>query len=172
MSHTTTVKSVRILDVDAIKKAVKELQQSGVACELIKNAKPRLYYADQLTRQKGRSSEIAPYVLRLNGAVYDLCFLESTREDAKKGELELCFDNYVPSGKVGVKHVLGQKWDGGTSHWAGNRDDTQETLHAVGKFLQPYAKHALVNAARKAGHQVAGTSVDNEGRIHLRLKAS
>ena len=168
MSHTTTVKSVPIKDTSALHAAVSDLQQKGIRCSLLTNAKPRMYYADQLQRHLGQGNELCPYVLRLEDTAYDIGFLQQ-----KDGSYTPVFDDWVPmhgpfSGK-GIKHILGAKFSGKVEHWSGNRNDTEQTLHSIGKFLQGYSKYAAINAASAQGYIIESCTEDSEGNLQLRV---
>jgi len=161
MSHTTSVRSVPIKDVQALHSAVDELVAMGVNCRLVANAKPRMYYSDQLRRHLGRDSEIADYVLQLTDARYDVAFLK--QDD---GSYTPVFDDWQKS----VANQIGAKFSGRVEHWSGNRQDTEQTLHSIGKLLQQYSKHAAINTALGEGYSVTGELLDEEtGHIHLEL---
>ncbi len=68
MSHSTAVKSVPIVDWDAVRKTVAELNEKGIRCSLLEKAAPRMYYLDQLQKQLGQKTEICDYVLKLEDA--------------------------------------------------------------------------------------------------------
>ena len=87
MSHTTVIRSVEIKNINALKAAVQELIDSGIKCELVENAKPRMYYDNQ--------HGICPYVLKLHGTKYDVGF-------EKHG------DNYLPVFDVHAGYVMSQ----------------------------------------------------------------
>ena len=44
----------------------------------------------------------------------------------------------------GVKHILGAKFKGAEGHWAGHKEENEQTSHSVGKLLQAYSKHATL----------------------------
>lgn len=52
--------------MQALRQAVRDLNSAGVSCELLENVKPRAYYSQQ------SGMGVAPYVLQLNGAQYDV----------------------------------------------------------------------------------------------------
>jgi hypothetical protein len=145
MSHTTKLKAVEIKDVSALFAAVADLRASGVNCELVQNAKPRMYYNDQ-------HGECA-FVLKLPDTRYDVGF-----DRQADGSYAPVFDEW--QGYVGSQ--IGA---------ACPMPNTQEgrAQHAIGKFLQNYAKHAAMNAAIAQGYMVEGTEVDADGNVHLLL---
>lgn len=160
MSHTTTVKSVPIRDIAALKQAVKDLQRQGVKCELKQDAKPRMYYQDQLGRQLGKDNENCEFVLELKDAPYDVGFIKQP-----DGTYQPVFDDWQKK----VAGQIGNPATGPVEHWSGNRDATEQTGRSIGKLLQGYSKHAAINAATANGYVVEGTVTDQEGNIHLIL---
>lgn len=145
MSHTTKLKSVEIKDVSALFSAVGDLKAAGIRCDLVQNAKPRMYYNDQ----HGQCA----YVLKLHDSQYDVGF-----DLQKDGTYAPVFDewgNYV-GGQIGAACPMPNTQEG-------------RAQHAIGKFLQSYAKHAAINAAVAQGYMVEGTEVDADGNVHLML---
>ena len=126
-----------------------------------------MYYKDQMQRHLGKDTEVCPYVLRLEDAPYDVAFI---REET--GSLTPVFDDWIPYGGKGIKDVLGAKFEGKVEHWSGNRADTEQTLHSIGKLLQGYSKYAAINAATMQGYMVTGTTEDTEGNIHLQISVN
>ena len=125
MSHTTTIKSVEIRDVHALKAAIKELREKGVDCTLLENETPKAFYANQ-----AGMSEVAAYVLRSPHVAYDVAFYW----DAPKKSLEMRTDLY----------------GGSVARSYGNGTDAP-----LGKLLQLYSKHAVIRQAAKQGYRVA-----------------
>lgn len=165
MSHTTSIRSVPITSVSALRACVAELKESGVKCDLLENAAPRMYYENQLQKHMGRKDEICDYVLRLHDAVYDVGFIK--QED---GSYAPVFDNYTVGNRfVGVKHVLGAKFTGQEEHWSGHHEESDETLHAIGKLLQGYSKHATIETCIAQGYQITEITQDNEGNCHIHV---
>jgi hypothetical protein len=145
MSHTTKLKAVEIRDVSALHSAVAELKSSGVNCDLVQNAKPRMYYNDQ----HGNCA----FVLKLHDAPYDVGF--DLQPDG----------SYLPVFDEWAGHVGGQI--GATCPMPNTQEGRAQ--HAIGKFTQSYAKHAAINAALAQGYMVEGTEVDADGNVHLTL---
>lgn len=126
MSHTSSVKSIVISNVEALRAAVEELNASGVRCALKENASPRAYYAGQAGLGK------ADYVLELKDSRYDVGFYKS-----ENGGYEVRTDFW---GKD-VEAKLGAKASGpGKSEQA-----------KLGKLFQTYGIHAAMQEARKKG---------------------
>lgn len=150
MSHTTSVETVKITDLSALRSAVQELQNAGVDCTLIENSAPRMYSAGQ--------HGACDFVLRLNKGRYDVGF-EKTEEGHYRTVLD-AWGNHV-----------GQHLGAGAYCPLPSTDEGQ-AQHAIGRLLQGYAKHAILNEARKKGMQVTGTYVDEKsGEIRLVLAA-
>lgn len=150
MSHTTTIKSVPIRSRRALERAVAELNKAGIVCSLTENATPRLFYPNQLQKDKGRADNKADLVLNLPGCAYDVGLLRGA-----DGAYEIVYDAYVPYGQKGVKDVLGVDYGGKATHWAGNRAETEEDTHGIAKFLQEYSKAEVIGVAEAQGHFVS-----------------
>lgn len=145
MSHTTTIKSVRITSATALAAAVAELKAAGVNCELKHNVKPRMFYADQ--------HGVCDHVLSLPGIKYDVGF-----EKQNDGSYAPVFDEWA--GAVGSQI-------GATCPMPGSREERAQ--HAIGRLMQGYAKHAAIEAAVMQGYTVEGTTTDAQGNVHLTL---
>jgi hypothetical protein len=173
MSHTTTIKSTPVRDISALENCLAELRAQGCNVTLERDAVPRMYYPDQLQKHLKQSSEVCDYVVRVHDAFYDVGFIKN--ED---GSYSPVFDDYnyashmVPSTRNGTKpirDVLGAAWKGRVEHWSGNRAETEQTLHSVGKLLQGYCKHAVINQAANDGLVVESCVTDENGEMHLTL---
>jgi hypothetical protein len=186
VSHSTTIKTVPLKSQSALRAAVRELANKGIDIELLENTKPRMYYTDQIAKQivgsKGaegftfnQDPDICDFVLKVPGSYYDIGLL---RNSDGSGYTPV-FDDYcgrpvsgAPTTEAmrGLKHILGNKYDGKVEHWAGQRDDVEGSLFSIGKFLAGYTKHATIEAATMAGHFVQGCIEDLEtGEIKLTL---
>lgn len=131
MSHTTEITAIVFSDIDALRAAVKDLQASGVHCELVENTTARAYYPNQ----KGMSG-IQDYVLRLRDSPYDVAF--SYNKEAKGYTART--DYYAGH----VEQILGvppQKGD--SAEQAG-----------MGRLYQAYAVQAATRQAIKQGYPV------------------
>lgn len=148
MSHTTTLKSVAIRDVRALRQAAQKLKSKGVNCELVANSKPRMYSA--------RQSEKCDYVLKLNEGQYDVGFKKQ-----QDGTYAPVFDEYQ-------RHVANQI---GADVNVCPMPNSQEgrAQHQIGQFMQAYTEAAAVNAAVAQGYAVENSTVDAEGNVHLTL---
>ena len=144
MSHTTTLSNVAIRDISALRKAVTELQQSGVNCELVEGGVPRMYFSKQ--------GDECEYVLKLNDGKYDVGFKYESDQDAYVPVL----DTY--SGHVGKQ--IGAMCPMPTSQEG-------KAQHAMGKLMQGYAKNAAINAAVQQGYSVDQVTVDDDGNCHV-----
>lgn len=145
MSHTTTIKSVKITDINALRAAVADLQAQGVKCSLKENVRPRMYYGNQ--------HGVCPFVLHLEGSRYDVGF-----DKQKDG-------SYVPVFDEWQGHVGGQI--GATCPMPNSPEGRAQ--HAIGRMLQGYAKHAAMNAALAQGYMVESCETDEKGNVNLVL---
>ena len=190
MSHSTTIKTVPIKSVNALRAVIAELRQSGIDIELLEDAKPRMYYADQIKKQIvgaagsnqfafNQDNDVCDFVIKVNDSYYDIGLLRN----ADGSGYTPVFVDYTGgavsgapvTGTKGLKHVLGAKFGGPTKHWAGAREGTEEdgTLHSIGKFLQGYTKHATIEAATMAGHTVTGSEYDEQtGECHVHISVN
>lgn len=145
MSHTTTLKSVVIRDISALRQAAQSLVPLGVQCHLVENDTPRMY--------SSRQGDVCDFVLKLDNSSYDVGFSKQ-----KDGTLAPVFDewNGYVSGELGASCPM---------------PDTREgrAQHQIGKFFQQYAKHAAVNAAAVQGYTVESSDVQKDGSINLVL---
>ena len=132
MSHTSTVSSIVIVDVDALKAAIAELKSNGVPCELLENMVPRAYYPNQ----QGLNQP-ARYILRLNGAPYDVAFYQN---EAKSG-----YEARADFFGGGIEKHLGVKQEEGVP-----ADQCR-----LGKLYNLYAVHATMRQAVRKGYKVS-----------------
>lgn len=128
MSHTSTVTSIKIQSITALRAAVAELATKGIRCSLIENATPRAYFPNQPGLGK------ADFVLRLDSANYDVGLYKTdngyeARTDFWGGSVEQC---------------LGAP--------ARSAESAQQAR--MGRLFQMYGVHAATEAARKKGHMV------------------
>lgn len=144
MSHTTTIKSVTIKDVAALKAAVKELQAAGVDCTLEENQKPRMYYQNQHPQN-------SDYVLRLGNCPYDVGF--DKQED---GSYAAVFDEWGGHIHKKIGAAVGEC-------------ETTSPEHAIGRLMQLYSKNAAINAATAQGYMVEGCTTDKNGNLQLQI---
>lgn len=130
ISHTTEIADIVFSDIAALTAAVNELASKGVKCSLTKGGTPRAYYENQ------QGLGPADYVLRLDGAPYDIGFYQ----DAKKKGLVARTDLFAGR----VAGVLGAPATG------------KETAAqaALGRLYQTYAIHAATRKAVAQGLSV------------------
>lgn len=148
MSHTTTVKSVQIRDIDALRTTIQELQTKGVQIELREKARARMYYENQ-TRELG----ICDYVVHLPQSRYDVALVRQT-----DGSYAPAFDEYA--GEVG-------RSIGATCPMPGTKEGKAQ--HAIGQLMQGYAKNAAINQARAQGYMVESVDFDAQQNVVLTL---
>lgn len=127
MSHTTTVTSIKINSIAALQDAVAELREQGIRISLVPDAAPRAYYANQ------QGMGPAPYVLRLEGAPYDIG-LYGSEESGYEARTDLWAGH--------VQRLLGVEGD-------------STPQGALGKLYQTYAVCAVVREAQSQGYSVS-----------------
>lgn len=151
MSHTTTIKSVPIKDIAALRAAVKDLQDAGVKCELRENVRPRMYSDAQ-----SRATGVCDYVLHLDNSPYDVAFVKQ-----KDGSYAPAFDEWSGrvAGQIGASCPLPNTAEG-------------RAQHAIGKLMQGYGKHAAMNQARAEGYIVESATYDKNQNLVLTLGVS
>ncbi len=160
MSHTTTVKSVAIRDIDALRSAVKELQDAGVNCSLEEgeNIAPRMYYDQQSKELRGKT----PYVLRLPNSRFDVGF---QRVEDENGEV-----TYAPVTDFHGGYVANEI--GAKCNCKPNGETVSAPEQAIGHLMQLYAKNATINAAVASGYAVDSITTDETtGEIHISINA-
>jgi len=182
MSHTATVKTVPIKSVSALIKAVDELRERGINCELARDAVPRMYYSKQITKHLGTNKnyvlngvdDVCDFVLKLPNCYYDVGFVKH-----KDGHYEPVFDNFIyPSlavngggGHKSIASELGLRMQGaGTSGRDGAIDASEATMCSIGQFLQSYSKHAAIEAAEEAGYYVSSVEINQKGEVVLEVE--
>ena len=177
MSHTTTVKSVQIKSVSALKQMAKNLVQKGLNVELLQNSVPRMYYRDQIARtlkaqgkkmQYHANVEECDYVLRVKDAFYDIGFLKDD-----EGNYVPLFDDFsFPSphlvghpdvGTKPLKALVGTAAPIGTPV-------AEAVSYSIGKVMQEYSLCAATEACLEAGYSILGTSFDNAGQVILEVE--
>ena len=149
MSHTTTLKAIAIRDVQALKAAALDLKSKGVNCELVENARPRMYYANQHGN--------CPFVLKLPGSPYDIGF--DLQEDGTYAPVMDTWGGHIQK-QVGISNP--------TCELPKDRSEAEAAM-AIGKFSQAYAKHAAINAAVNQGYMVESADIDQKGNVNLVL---
>lgn len=143
MSHTSTVKSIRIQSVSALRAAVAELATKGIRCSLVENAVPRAYYPNQ----QGLGQ--ADFVLKLDDCKYDIGLYKTA-----DGSYEARTDFFAGS----VEKVIGAP--------ASCPESAEQAR--MGKLFQAYGVHAAMEAARKKGHMVSRRDMP-DGKVKLEV---
>lgn len=146
MSHTSTIKAIKIVSISALRSAVEELASSGVKCSLLENATPRAYSRGQAGMGK------ADFVLKLDDCPYDVGFY-------KQGE-----------GKDQHYEARTDFWQGHVARILGAPASKAENAEQaqMGKLFQKYAINAATEEARRKGLQVRRQTGD-DGSIKLVL---
>ncbi len=141
MSHTASIKGIKIQSISALTSALAELTAQGIKCSLTANAKPRAYFPDQ------PGMGLADFVINLPEAKYDIGLYKQPdgsyepRTDFFGGSIERMF---------GVKAA-----------------DAAKTEQAkLGKLFQMYGIHAATETARRQGKTVRRIQ-GQEGKVKL-----
>lgn len=137
MSHTSTVKSIAITNIAALRAAVDELAKSGIKISLIEKATPRAYFSNQA------GMGLADYVVQIPDAKYDIGLYK--KDD---GSYEARTDFYGGT----VERVLG----------ATPTSKEAEGQAKMGKLFQMYGVHAATMAARAKGYMVRRQAGENQ----------
>lgn len=128
MSHTASIKAVKIQSISALRAAVQELNEKhGIKCSLVENTKPRAYFQDQ------PGMGLAPFVLRLDDCKYDIGFYPDP-----KGGYEARTDFWQGH----VEKVLGAQ-----ACSVASKEQAK-----LGKLFQSYGINAAMEQARKQGY--------------------
>jgi hypothetical protein len=142
MSHTTVLKTIQIKNITALQEAVDYLKSQGVNCELVKDAKPRMYYPDQVGK--------CDYVIKLKDCVYDVGF-----EKQKDGSYAPMFDSWGG-------HV--QKFIGQPASCPVPTTQEEKQAATISRLLDCYAIHAakgeLENTGTYYSYEVAYSEAD------------
>lgn len=129
MSHTSTVRSIKIQSVSALRAAIQELSQTGIRCALVENAIPRAYYGNQ------SGMGVAQFVIKLEDCPYDLGLYKQA-----DSSYEVRTDFFAGH----IERLLGAP--------ARSAETTEQAK--LGKLFQMYGIHAATEAAKKQGHMV------------------
>lgn len=128
MSHTTSIKAIKIQSITALQAAITEMQQAGVKISLVPNATPRAYFPNQDGMGK------ADFVLKLDDAPYDVGLYKTN-------------DGYEARTDFFAGHV--ERILGGQARSA---DTAQQAK--LGKMYQLYGVHATMEQCRRKGQSV------------------
>jgi hypothetical protein len=147
MSHTSTIKAIKIVSIQALRSAVEELASGGIRCRLEDGGTPRAFYPNQ----PGLGA--ADYVLKLDDCPYDVGFYKS--DDGKSYEARTDF-------WMGhVEKILGTP---------ASKPEHEEQAK-MGKLFQKYAVNAATEEARRKGLQVRRQTAD-DGTVKLVLSGA
>jgi len=141
MSHTTKLEGITITDIPALQDVIKELNRSGIKCELLENQKPIAFFQNQVGMDK-----VAPYVIRCAAARYDIALYPK----AEGKGFDLSTDLYANH----VATVFGAP------------DKLKEA--PLGKLYQLYGVHAATRQAVRQGYTVSRRT-KTDGTIQLLL---
>lgn len=145
MSHTTAIKAIKIVDTDALRRAVADLNAAGIKCSLTENQKPRAFYADQA------GLGIAPFVLHLEDCPYDVGFYPSGKTDNGQTAYEARTDFWMGH----VERILSS---------AAATPETREQAR-MGRLFQAYAVCATENFLTEQGRSFERQTVNGEVQL-------
>ena len=135
MSHTTTVKAT-IKSKSAIERSIKQLATEINGIEILYDAKPRMYYSNQMG--------ICDIVIKLPGA-YDVGLKLNSNN-----EYDIVFDEYA-------NHV---------SKYLGSRNKKiKNSSDHISKFLQEYSFQVASETAFNQGYLLVDRQYDTNGNI-------
>lgn len=141
MSHTATIKGVKIQSITALEATIKELNTQGIRVSLTPNATPRAYFTDQ----KGMGK--ADFVINVLDCKYDIGLYKQEdgsyepRTDFWGGHIEKIFG--IPTDKTEMKEQA-----------------------KMGKLLQTYGLNAAQEVYRKQGKATRRQTTAN-GQVQL-----
>jgi hypothetical protein len=143
MSHTSTIKAIKIQSITALQAAIAELNQMGVRLTLAPNATPRAYFPNQPGLGK------ADYVIQLADAKYDI----GLYKDGDNG-YEARTDFWAGS----VEGILG----------APARTPENALQAKMGRLFQMYGVMATMEQCRRKGQTVRRLT-KQDGTIALEI---
>lgn len=127
MSHTTTLKGIKIVDIAALEEAVEYIANvEGKKVSLLRNTRPRMYSREQ--------EVMCDYVVKLPGP-YDVGF-----ERQSDGSYAPLFDSYLGH----VRAAIGAP--------TGITDKNNPNLLNISKLVDLYGVHAAQNQLAKDGY--------------------
>src|SRR5258706_2983619 len=140
MSHLVSIKEIVFVDIDALKMAIEELQNNGIACGLQQNVTAKSLFKAQRKKYD--------WVIKLDDSPFDV----GLYMDKDKG-------GYVPKVDLMGDHV---------SYLLGivPREGEDRNKCSLAKLNRLDATHAAMRAAIKAGHTVQRINNRN-GSIQL-----
>lgn len=141
MSHTSTISSIKIIDILAFNQAVEQLQQEGVGITVVHNEVPHGYFPDQ-----AGMNEVALQVLKIDGADHDVALY-----DIGNGQHELRTDFYGGT----VQNKLGARADAIAKIDTSTTEGCEEVEQArLGRLYQLYALNAISNTTARTGGSI------------------
>ena len=144
MSHTSAISAIKIVSIEALRAAIKELNDTGTACSLVENATPRAFYPGQEGMGK------AEFVLKMANAPYDIGFYKQAD------------NSYQARTDFWGQHIERQL--------GGKATTPERTEQAkMGRLFQLYGVHVTMEMARKKGHVVRRINDATTGKVKLEL---
>lgn len=151
MSHTTRIKSVEIKSPAAVRSAVEFLKSQGLTIQLLENATPRMYFANQFKNNTGL--DVAEYVIQVNN---------------EKNKARPC-DIAIFRNKEGAYEIAYDSWGHYISDILGIKSAKTTEGETMGKFLQEYVKQATIEQAMLQGYAVSNVWYDEEENLKIEV---
>ena len=136
MSHTASIKGIKITNIDALRTAIEDLNEQGIQCSLQDNATPRAYFKDQAGMGK------ADHVVTITNCPYDLGLYKQP-----DGTYEVRTDFWAGA----VERVFGVKAS----------DPAKADQAKLGKLFQAYGLAAATIEATQRGYTVRRVEAEN-----------
>ena len=129
MSHTTTLKTIKIVDIEALEDAVSFLAKEGVRVSFHKNTRPRMYYE--------RQQVMCDYVVKIAGCPYDVGF--EKQADGSYAPIFDAWDGHIRQAIGAASGILGASVE-------------EETMLNISRLVDLYGVHAARNQLSKDGY--------------------
>lgn len=138
MSHTSSISTIKIVDLAAFDQAINDLRAEGLNITVVENAVPKAYYQNQ----SGMDTP-AKKVLKIEGAAYDVALYETGH-----GQHELRTDFWGGS----VARALGADQSYVATIDRTTDEGREEAQMAqLGKLYQRYSRNAVMNTVVMSG---------------------
>ncbi len=151
MSHTTAIKGIKIVNIEALENALAELNSKGIKCSLVPNAVPRAYFENQ------QGMGTAAYVIKLDDCAFDI----GLYRDEENGGYEARTDFWEHTSRFGDKKSISALL-GGTPTKAEYTEQAK-----MGRLFQTYGIHAAMYEARRQGKMVQRVEDESTGKVRL-----
>lgn len=152
MSHTTTLKTVKITNIEAMRSAIAflvERSKGKLKMELVANAKPRMYYANQYG--------VTDYVIKLPNCPYDIALTKQ-----KDGTYAIAYDAWAG-------HIRGQVGDPSNVR---HTDPDMIAASDVASLLNAYGVFAAQQQLYEQGYTDTEIVVNEEDNSYVLTASS